>query len=432
MQLAGIGVGPANLSLASLLYPLGLPNTFFEKAEGFRWHEGMQIPNSALQVSFVKDLVTLADPTNPFSFLAFLHDQGRLGHFLNARFDAVSRREFSRYFAWAAERNPNVRFGEEVLEVDFDGDFVLRTSCGIVRSANLSIGVGMRPALPPFAEAKRGATVFHSSDYMRHAQSLGDRRVAVIGGGQSGAEIVLDLATREHAGRPAQIVWITRRTCFLPLDDSAFTNDLFLPCHQHYFSELDEAHRHRFLQDHVLASDGISGDTLQRLYQTLYVRRFLDGAPDAVSLLPNRTLTHIASEGAGWLLQLHHRDLGAAETVTADVVVLATGYRNAALDFLQPIAHRIETVDQELKVDEAFAVSWDGPQDRSIFVQNAARRQKGLADPNLSLLAWRSDRIIERLTGLTRRVPERSMITWAPEPPAASRESAHASSLKFA
>ena len=47
-------------------------------------------------------------------------------------------------------------------------------------------------------------------------------------------------------------------------------------------------------------------------------------------------------------------------------------------------------------------------------MQNAARAQRGVADPNLSLLAWRSAMILNRLAG--RQVyecePASSIIDW--------------------
>ena len=66
----GIGCGPSNLSVASQLYGLSdTRNIFFEKKTEFSWHNGMMLPDASLQVSMFKDLVTLAEPTNPFSFV---------------------------------------------------------------------------------------------------------------------------------------------------------------------------------------------------------------------------------------------------------------------------------------------------------------------------------------------------------------------------
>lgn len=414
MQIAGIGAGPANLSLASLLYPTKTSNIFFDKKPTFSWHEGMQIPNAGLQVSFIKDLVTLADPTNPFSFLAFLHEGGRMYHFLNARFDAVTRREFSLYYEWAARKNGNIMFGEEVLDIEFDDEFVVRTTERIVRSNNIAVGVGKAPNVPDFAIGKLGPTQFHSADFLRYAQGLAGKRVAVVGSGQSGAEIFQDLVSREGKSAPRHTSWISNQTCFWPIDDSPFTNDLFMPCHAKYFASLDEVRRHQFLKDNVLASDGVSARTLQSIYQSLYLRRFIDGNGEAAMLMPNRRVTQVMGDSSNWLLLLRHHDCDVIETLKTDVVIWATGYRNTPMPFLNRLIGRIDKVGEELRVDDSFAVAWDGPANRSIFIQNASRSQKGLADPNLSLLAWRSERIIERLTGARSRVEAApSAIAWS-------------------
>src|SRR3712207_5055254 len=74
-DLLGIGLGPFNLGLACLADPIDdLDAVFLEGADGFAWHPGMMLPDATLQVPFLADLVTLADPTSRFSYLAFLKD----------------------------------------------------------------------------------------------------------------------------------------------------------------------------------------------------------------------------------------------------------------------------------------------------------------------------------------------------------------------
>src|SRR5687768_6545487 len=54
--------------------------------------------------SFLKDLATLRSPTSSLTFLAFLHDQDRLLPFINRGSFTPTRREFSDYLAWAAQK----------------------------------------------------------------------------------------------------------------------------------------------------------------------------------------------------------------------------------------------------------------------------------------------------------------------------------------
>jgi lysine N6-hydroxylase len=414
----GIGVGPANLSLASLMHGRpDMPSLFLDKKDCFSWHDGQQIAGSSLQVSMIKDLVSLADPTNPFSFLAYLHAMGRIYHYLNARFDAVSRREFRDYMAWAANRNPNVIWGEEVLGVDFDDRFHVRTSHRHVTADNLSIGVGTRPWVPPMA-VDLGERSFHVSEFLVRGRSLGGLRVAVVGGGQSGAEVFLDLMSRSDVEMPRRVSWVSKRANFSPLDDSPFTNEYYMPDFSDYFAGLASALRADFNTRNVLTSDGVTESTLREIYQKVYVHRFIEESTDLVSLFPNREVTSVTGDDAsGYQLTLCHNDHPeACEELDVDVIVWATGFRTGSMDFLGPILPRLEREGGELKIDNYFAACWDGPPQNRIFLQNAARQQRGLADPNLSLLAWRSQRILDRLAGTDTRPQLPSFVEWTSKP----------------
>ncbi|WP_258196206.1 lysine N(6)-hydroxylase/L-ornithine N(5)-oxygenase family protein [Paraburkholderia sp. GV072] len=91
MDLVGIGIGPANLSLAALLRPhQEIKAQFFDKRSEFQWHSGLMLPQAALQVPYLKDLVSLVDPTNELSFLSFLVKHKRLLCFINANFTQVA------------------------------------------------------------------------------------------------------------------------------------------------------------------------------------------------------------------------------------------------------------------------------------------------------------------------------------------------------
>jgi lysine N6-hydroxylase len=414
----GIGVGPANLSLASLMHGRPeMPSLFVDKKEAFSWHDGQQIAGTSLQVSMIKDLVSLADPTSPFTFLAYLHAMGRIYHFLNARFDAVSRREFRDYMDWAARNNPNVAFGEEVLSVEFDTAFRIETSRRSVTAQNISIGVGTSPWIPAVA-GTLGERSFHVSEYLAKAGDLGGLRVAVIGGGQSGAEAFLDLMSRPAGAMPRRVSWISQRPSYAPLDDSPFTNEYYMPDYSDYFAGLPAPMRRDFNVRNLLTSDGVTESTLRQIYQKIYVHRFLEEAADLVTLFPNREVTGVRGDDAnGYQLTVCHNDHpGMCEQLEFDVLVWATGFRSARMEFLGPVAGRMAHEDGEFKIDQSFAACWDGPPQNHIFIQNAARRQRGLADPNLSLLAWRSQRILDRLAGTDTRPMLPSFVEWTSKP----------------
>lgn len=395
-----------------------ITNLFLDKKESFGWHDGQQMPDTSIQVSMLKDLVSLSEPTNAYSFVSYLHELGRIYHFVNAQFDAVPRQEFRNYMEWASRKNENIVFGEEVLSVEYTDAFHVRASTRTVTADNIVIGVGVQPRVPPQAHAYLGDRQFHVSEFLKHANSLGGMRVGVVGGGQSGAEAFLDLVSRPRAELPRRVVWISRRPNYFPLDDSPFTNDYYMPGYSDYFTRLDAATRHAFNARHVLTSDGISAATLRLIYQRIYTLHFIDGYSDLVALFPNRVVTDVTTAPkCGWNLALAHNDHeGVRENVELDVVIWATGFHPASLDFLDPIKSRMEREGDEYKIDHNFAVQWDGPAEHNIFLQNAARAQRGLADPNLSLNAWRSQRILDRLRGIRTENQLDSFIEWMTKP----------------
>ncbi|GAA4551939.1 lysine N(6)-hydroxylase/L-ornithine N(5)-oxygenase family protein [Amycolatopsis samaneae] len=415
LRLAGIGAGPANLSLAAMLYDHAeLPNLFFDRKPHFRWHDDQLITGATLQVSIFKDLVSLSDPTNQFSFLSYLHEQGRLYHFLNAQFTSVPRSEFRNYLAWAAGKNDNVVFSETVECVEFDRVFRVVTNRREVTADNIAVGVGTVPWVPGFAQPYLGPTQFHVSEYLSRSKDLRGKRVAVVGGGQSGAETFLDLISRPASEGPAWVVWISKRRSYFPLDDSTFTNDFYMPDYSDYFYQLPEGKRTEINAAHLLTSDGISDSTLRAIYQELYRIQFIEGAAHRFGLMPSRTVTAVDRADPGWELSLRHNDeADQTKCVAVDALVWATGFRPADKGFLAPLAGRIETENGEFRLDEDFAAIWDGPPDRRIFLQNAARGQRGLPDVNLSLNAWRAGRITDWLCGRRSAEPLTSFIDWS-------------------
>jgi lysine N6-hydroxylase len=417
LRLVGIGAGPANLSLAALLHgDAEQPNLFLDRKPRFTWHDDQMITGATLQVSIFKDLVSLSDPTNRFSFLSYLHEHGRMYHFLNAQFTEVPRREFRNYLAWAAETNENVVFSESVERIEFDGGvFRVTTDRRQVTADNVAVGVGTVPWVPEFAVPHLDKGHFHVSQYLSRARELAGKRVAVVGGGQSGAEAFLDLISRPESERPAVVSWVSRRRNYFPIDDSTFTNDFYMPEYSDYFYRLSESKRAELNSAHLLSSDGISESTLRAIYQELYRLQFIERDEHRFGLLPNRTMVAAdrTSNGTFEVTLRHNDESGQSQCLQVDAVVWATGFRPAPKTFLEPLMGRIETENGDVRVDEDFAVSWDGPPDRNIFMQNAVRGQRGLPDVNLSLNAWRAQRIANVLRGSSAPELAMSFIDWS-------------------
>ncbi|RQZ42300.1 L-lysine 6-monooxygenase [Burkholderia sp. Bp9090] len=400
MDVVGIGIGPANLSLAALLKPHPtIRSRFFDRRAEFQWHAGLMLPNAALQVSFLKDLVSLVDPTSALSFLQFLASQKRLLCFINANFPQVMRREFNQYYRWACEQLPNLEFNREVEAVETDGDLIVVHGPDWTQATrHLVLGTGQQPSVPDCAKPYLGTTLLHASQYLTNNNPVEGKRVVVIGGGQTGAEVFQHLIS-DASAMPASVTWASRRWNFAPLDESSFTNELYTPGYADYFYDLPATRRASLLAEQKLASDGVSSALLEAIYRRVYELRHVTGLPCDLQLRPARELVSVARNGSGWSLTLRHAQRDVHEALEADIVVLCTGYTYGMPACLDPIADRIEWRDDGFVVDHDYAIRWNGPSGSRIYVQNAARHQRGIADPNLGLIPWRCARIINSIAG---------------------------------
>jgi lysine N6-hydroxylase len=398
-DLVGIGIGPSNLSLAALLEPHPeLRVRFFDRRPEFQWHPGLLFPGATIQVSFMKDLVTLADPTSRFSFLSFLKAKHRLYRFINAEFERVHRREFNEYLRWVCDHLESLEFGRAVDSVALDGEwFVVSAGAERVLARHLVLGVGTTPVVPECAQTHLGPTVFHAAEYLDREPAFAGKRVAVVGGGQTGAEVVEHvLADPERL--PARLSWISRRGNFLPLDESPFVNELFTPSYSRFFAELPQDVRERVVRQQKLASDGISPRTLLHLIRRLYELEFLDSDRTRAHLWPAHELRGIERRNGAWALDVVDLLRARTRAQEADVVVLCTGFESS-LPPIAPLLERLRNESGQLSFEGDYSIVWDGAPRNRIYAQNHDRRVWGIADPNVSLMAWRSALIANSLLG---------------------------------
>ena len=104
-----------------------------------------------------------------------------------------------------------IRRGERVVHVLHDGS-AFHLNNLTARNVVMATGIWSAPFVP-FVPGTFAGTQLHSASY-RRPSDFADQRVAVVGGGNSGAQIVADL---ELAGVDAQ--WFTRRPpSFMPED----------------------------------------------------------------------------------------------------------------------------------------------------------------------------------------------------------------------
>ncbi|WP_202932517.1 lysine N(6)-hydroxylase/L-ornithine N(5)-oxygenase family protein [Halorussus salinus] len=438
-DVVGVGLGPFNLGLAALLDGAGdrtaanagdgsaadasddtdadVDALFLERDAEFAWHEGMLIEGTTMEVPFLADLVTMADPTNPHSYLNYLRERGRLYEFYFYETFQIPRREYDDYLRWVADRLDSCRFSRRVESVTWvegddgeEGHFAVTArdpETGEVRSyraRNLALGVGSRPRVPEELRGHPEADVFHTAEYrFRRDRCLDADSITVVGSGQSAAEVFRDLLDRQPDG-DYRLDWLTRSDGFFPMEYSKLGLQHFTPEYVRYFYDLPDDEKDEIRADQDLLYKGIDPETSAEIYDLLYRRSVGDRDPD-VGLFAMTEVEDIreteatdADAASAYRLDCHQWQADESFAHESDVVILGTGYHRPVPEFLDPIEERVAWDDEgRYRVTEDHRLVLDAAGDA--FVQNGDLHSHGVGAPDLGLGCYRNARIVNRLVG---------------------------------
>ncbi|MEU6081899.1 SidA/IucD/PvdA family monooxygenase [Streptomyces sp. NPDC047108] len=441
-DLVGVGIGPFNLSLAALSDGVpGLRTLFLDSKPAFSWHPGLLMEGTVLQVPFLADLVTMADPTSPWSYLNYLRSHDRMFPFFFSERFHIPRREYDHYCRWVAEHLPSCRFDAEVTSVEWDE--AADTFAVVHRSAKngdttrvlarqIVLGVGTAPVVPeplrPLLTEHHAGRVLHSADYRTHRARLAGREdVTVIGAGQSGAEVALDLLRHQDGqGQDGPYVrWLARTPAFAPMEYSKIGLEHFTPDYIRYFRGLPEHERERLVAEQWQLYKGVSEETLADIHDELY-ERTIGGTEPRAALHPGVEIVAAEAEDDGYRLTCRHAPQSATFDIHTSAVVMATGYSARRPAFLDTLADLVDWDDRgRYQVDGDYRVALDPRVAGSLYVQNAEMHTHGVGAPDLTLGAWRAATILNAVAGRTvLRVPERAAWTTFGVPQQTAAENA--------
>ncbi|KAJ5815264.1 FAD-dependent pyridine nucleotide-disulfide oxidoreductase [Penicillium riverlandense] len=437
-----VGFGPASLAIGialhdamdpALNYSRANPNwkpkvCFLERQRQFAWHSGMLVPGSRMQISFMKDLATLRDPRSSFTFLNYLHHKGRLVHFTNLGTFLPARMEFEDYMRWCAQRFEDVvAYGEEVVEVvpgktDARGaveSFTVRSrnvGTGEITSRQarkVVIAIGGKAKMPQgFPQDPR---IMHSSKYCTGLPAVlksesAAYNIAVVGSGQSAAEIFHDLHRRYPNARTTLVL---RDSALRPSDDSPFVNEIFNPERVDKFFQLSAEERSRAIAaDKATNYSVVRLELIEQIYNDLYLQRVqnADEKQWQHRILPERQIGRIEHHNPANRMRVHVRstrpDAPAGhdrEVLEVDALMVATGYqRDAHEELLGPVRTLRPAGQAAWNPGRDYRVELDpgkvSPQ-AGIWLQGCNEKTHGLSDSLLSVLSVRGGEMVSSLFG---------------------------------
>ncbi|MFF9690840.1 lysine N(6)-hydroxylase/L-ornithine N(5)-oxygenase family protein [Streptomyces sp. NPDC014623] len=414
-DLIGIGFGPSNVAMAIALSEhnarVGRQEAvtahFFERQPGFGWHRGMLIDDATMQVSFLKDLVTLRNPSSEYTFLRYLQSKDRLIDFVNHKNLFPLRVEFHEYFEWAAAKvDDMVSYGHDVIAIEpvvRDGvveyvDVTARSGVETVvhRARNLVIGTGLRPLMPEGVE--RTDRVWHNSDLLAKVDGLegtDPTRFIVVGAGQSAAENVAYLHRRFPG---AEVCAVFSRYGYSPADDSGFANRIFDPqAVDEYFAAPDDIKR-RLMDYHGNTNYSVVDiDLIDDLYRQAYQEKVL--GTERLRFLNISRLTGVEETGDKVRATVRSLVTGEESTLEADVVVLATGYSQAdPFGLLGEVGDRCHRDAQgRVRVERDYRIITDPELRCGIYLQGGTEHTHGITSSLLSNTAIRVGEILDSI-----------------------------------
>lgn len=414
VDILGIGFGPTNLSLAIAIEESNhnLPKEqrstarFLEAKPAFTWHNGMLLPNATMQISFLKDLVSLRAPTSPYTFVNYLHEKQRLSDFINLKTFFPSRKEFHDYLLWAAKRiSIPVSYGIAAKHIDWQsGYFAVRTARTDNESAaaetifarNIVVGMGYRPVLPEGIVPS--SRIFHNHNLLSSLEALPSRpntRFLVVGAGQSAAEVVAYL---HEAYSDAEVHASLRRFGYSPSDDTPYVNRIFDPASVDEFYTAPPELKKRLLTYHWPTNySAVDSDLINELYRREYDETI--GGSRRLHVHRTTEVSGIAEDGDG--VNVIIRDIGGRHNkqLKVDAVIFATGFQtfdlrdmlgasieaDAAFDGSLPIVNR----DYSLDLPEISG---------RIYLNGGVQHSHGLTSTLLSNVAIRSADILDAIS----------------------------------
>ncbi|WP_101841818.1 lysine N(6)-hydroxylase/L-ornithine N(5)-oxygenase family protein [Halobacillus sp. Marseille-P3879] len=403
----GIGIGPYNLGLAALLDETELSSLFFDDTPRLEWHPGMLIDGADLQVPFLADLTTFANPKSPYTFMNYLHEHNRMFPFYFHKHFKIPREEYNHYLQWVSQQLSGLHFNHPVVDVIDHNDHyevvALDKDSNQTEShysKHVVLGTGSKPLILEGMDDLPSEDVIHTSRYLFEKKNLlQSKHVTVVGSGQSALEVFLDLL-EEQKRKDMELTLLSRTGGLFQLDQAKFAQEFFTPEYVDYFHSLSFEQRQKNLETLGALRKGIDPETLTRLYTQLY-HKTVAGRKSHVLINPMTEVKAVERSGSGYNLKCEQLQEEQEFNYHTDKVILATGYKPNIPDwFMKRFGEKIKWEDERsFKVTRDYQLEFKDERDHHFFTLTNLVHSHGAGATNLGLSVHRNVHIINKIAG---------------------------------
>ena len=217
---------------------------------------------------------------------------------------------------------------------------------------------------------------------------------AVVGGGQSAAEIVQFLYARG-----AKVSAIVSRFGYMPADDSPFVNQIFDPDQVDQFFFTSSETRGKIHDLHAVTNyAGVDGDLLQEIYADWYQDRIT--GENRLDFNRMCRVTGATGTSDGVRMTLDNALNSTRTEMQADYLICATGFHaRSVLGLMSPNlrASAVQDEKQNPVFDRDYSVCLSDTELSGIYAPHMSETQHGLTATLLSNMAIRSGEIVQSI-----------------------------------
>ncbi|MDT4987233.1 MAG: L-ornithine N5-monooxygenase, partial [Micromonosporaceae bacterium] len=214
-------------------------------------------------------------------------------------------------------------------------------------------------------------------------------RVAVVGGGQSAAELFYSVQSQLPECRPTLVMRSVGFTCY---ETSKFNNELYFPSFVDQFhAATPEARREILAEMHHTNYSGVAPDMMDTLYRQVYLDR-LSGR-SRLQVITMHDITAARDEGDEIALELTDWRTGATQQLRTDIILLGTGFSAEMPKLVRQVAGSVGMANVAVTRDYRLVI--DRPSTAACYLHGVNEATHGIADSLLALLAHRANDILQ-------------------------------------